>query len=275
MDILSFNPVLGKELLASARRSRSRRTTNIAILVAAACAYWFVLRGALNSGSQDVWQVTAALQFALVTLVAPALAARAITQEREQQTWELLLFTPIPALQIVLGKLSVSCIALARMLAVTLPLVILAFLLHLYAGTEVLSAGTELREFFWSIAATAITASLFLTVGMAISSYSKRSSHSLALSYSFSIGVLVVCTYVEAVLALVVYRDARHPILEPFEANPVIWLNPWYLYYVGVSSRISPLEWMALLCGAFAYITAAVMFTWASVRSILRARGAV
>ena len=62
------------------------------------------------STGHGAWAIITGLQFAFVCLLAPVAAANAITQEREQMTWEMLIFTQLRPSEIIMGKL------LARML---------------------------------------------------------------------------------------------------------------------------------------------------------------
>src|SRR5271170_3108202 len=61
--------------------------------------------GSLAKTSAQVFQNLSYLQLALVALLAPIFTAGAITQERDSQTYDILLATPLSNGQIVLGSL--------------------------------------------------------------------------------------------------------------------------------------------------------------------------
>ena len=86
---------------------------------------------ASNSGSKgkELYWTFVLAQAVLIFLILPAIAAGALSQEREQRTLEPLLLTPLTPLQIVWGK-AVGVLSLAGLLLVsTLPLTSLCFLL--------------------------------------------------------------------------------------------------------------------------------------------------
>ena len=63
------------------------------------------------------WLLGVSVHAILIWLLCPALASNAITQEKEQQTWEMLLFTLLTPAEILLGKLAAR---IAPMIAVVL-----------------------------------------------------------------------------------------------------------------------------------------------------------
>ena len=95
--------------------------------------------GGQNAGKQLYWTFVG-MQAFLVLLILPAIAAGAISQEREQRTLEPLILTPLTPLQIVWGK-AVGVLSLAGLLLLsTLPLTSLCFLLGGVSPGELVAA---------------------------------------------------------------------------------------------------------------------------------------
>src|SRR5437879_790517 len=94
------NPVLIKEIKT---KMRSRQTARVQAVVGGTivlfllwCYYqavrWLVFGQGYRAG-EDGWAVGIGIQAILIWLLCPSLAANAISQEKEQQTWEMMLFT--------------------------------------------------------------------------------------------------------------------------------------------------------------------------------------
>jgi ABC-type Na+ efflux pump permease subunit len=93
---------------------------------------------------KDLYWTFVITQAMLIFLVLPAIAAGALSQEREQRTLEPLLLTPLTPLQIVWGK-AVGVLSLGGLLLLsTLPLTSLCFLLGGVSPGELVAAYTVL-----------------------------------------------------------------------------------------------------------------------------------
>ena len=112
-------------------------------------------------------------QYVLASLMAPSFAAGAITGEKERQTYEMLLASPLRPGAIVLGKLVASLAYLAVLIFSSLPIVMLCLPLGGVSPYEVLAA-------YLGLIVSVIT---FGAIGVACSSYFKRTAASLVVSY--------------------------------------------------------------------------------------------
>ncbi len=112
-------------------------------------------------------------QYVLASLMAPSFAAGAITGEKERHTYEMLLASPLRPGAIVLGKLLASLAYLAVLIFSSLPIVMLCLPLGGVSAYEVFAA-------YLGLIASVIT---FGTIGVACSSYFKRTAASLVVSY--------------------------------------------------------------------------------------------
>jgi len=103
-DILVDNPVLNREFRGRTRiRKLSGKAWRVVavIVVLIALRYYYILLRAVQQGRPDdaveLWRDTSYLLLTLIALLSPAMAATAISQELEQQTWDLLKVTRLTA----------------------------------------------------------------------------------------------------------------------------------------------------------------------------------
>lgn len=136
----------------------------------------------------------------LVTFIAPAFAAGAISGERERQTYDLLRTTLLPARSLVGGKLFATLSYIFLLLLAAIPLQSIAFLFGGVSGAEVVLSFVILLS----------TAVLLGTVGVFFSAMTQRTLSASVLSYAFAlfsiiilpIGVLLVAPIVNSVGSL-------------------------------------------------------------------------
>jgi len=130
------NPVLTRELRANLRNARAFAllALYVALLGAFVTANFpgdlsidFKSDGG-KAGMELFWNLFRG-QVALILIIIPALATGALAQERERQTLQPLLLTPLSPLQIVWGKAGGVLSLVGLLLVATLPLTSLCFLL--------------------------------------------------------------------------------------------------------------------------------------------------
>jgi ABC-type transport system involved in multi-copper enzyme maturation permease subunit len=112
-------------------------------------------------------------QYLLASLMAPSFAAGAITGEKERLTYEMLLASPLQPGAIVLGKLAASLAHLAVLIFTSLPIVMLCLPL----------GGVSLYELLAAYLGLIVSVLTFGAISIACSSYFKRTSASLVVSY--------------------------------------------------------------------------------------------
>lgn len=104
---------------------RTRLIVLGAIALVLTYIYWKVIAFLLKDPSPDTaktfWQWMVGIQFLLICLITPSVAANAITQEKEQQTWDMLLFTRLTPSEIILGKLTARMALIVFLLVLFLP----------------------------------------------------------------------------------------------------------------------------------------------------------
>jgi ABC-type transport system involved in multi-copper enzyme maturation permease subunit len=134
---------------------------------------------------QAVFSTILILQTLLTVLLAPALTSGAISTEREKQTLELLITTPVSTLGMVAGKLFSSLAYLFLLIVASVPLMSLVFAFGGVAPDDVVRA---------YILLFAIAIGLG-SIGLFMSALTKRTQLATALSYIIVFS-LVIATFV-------------------------------------------------------------------------------
>ena len=209
------NPVLWKEMKT---RVRSRQPAPVRISVAVVvgglilfCYYhalsWLISEGRGES-ARDAFHMSVGIQTTLIWLLCPALAANAVTQEKEQQTWDMLIFTLLTPMEILTGKL------ISRLLPI---LAILAAFFPFMAFTLVLQ-GAAPGEFLLVYFLFAVWILFLVTVSLFMSWAFKKTASAIAMSYL----VLFMLTVVTMLVAWTLSAGSGDP-----DSSPVLWLNPF------------------------------------------------
>ena len=174
------NPVLQRELLVNLRMSRGFVLMLVYQAFLAALVYlaWPQdQRLDLSHPSRKMPASWSTCSFSASTcwlrLMAPSFAAGAITGEKERRTYEMLLASPLRPGAIVLGKLIASLAYLAVLIFASLPIIMLCLPLGGVSPYEVFAA-------YLGLIVSVIT---FGAIGIACSSYFKRTAASLVVSY--------------------------------------------------------------------------------------------
>jgi len=122
------------------------------------------------------------LELLLISFIAPALTAGAITAERERQTFDLLRTTLISAPSLVFGKLGAALVYLLLLIFAALPIQSLAFLL----------GGVGLEELIISGLLLVVTALFFSALGLFFSSFLRRTLAATVSSYAAIVASFLV-----------------------------------------------------------------------------------
>ncbi|HXW80594.1 MAG TPA: ABC transporter permease [Acidimicrobiales bacterium] len=148
LTAVTWNPIVAKEL-----RSRMRGWHAFALLTGYTCVIgalgWLVYDTDISSSGSamglsatgaNVFRVLAAAVMATVALIVPGLVGPAISGERERQTLDLLLVTPLRSSTIVVGKLFAALYFVVFLVVACVPLFCVAFLLGGVSWAEVVEA---------------------------------------------------------------------------------------------------------------------------------------
>jgi ABC-2 type transport system permease protein len=166
---------------------------------------------------QAIFTTILLVQTLLTVLFVPALTSGSISIEREKQTMELLLSTPISTLGFVLGKLVSSLAYVFLLILASLPLMSVVFTFGGIAPDDVLRGYLVLIAAAFGMGA----------IGVFMSALLKRSGVSTALSYllvfALVFGTLVLHTYL-MISASVERFDAGGRLRPPPDA--ILWFSP-------------------------------------------------
>ncbi|QOJ13490.1 MAG: ABC transporter permease subunit [Planctomycetia bacterium] len=166
--LIPANPILVRVVTTGGRRPRQALIRGVYLGLLIAATFWGGMSIAgqtslaeLAKSSTQVFVIVSVLQLALTCLIAPIFAAGAITQEKDNNTFSILLTTPLSNAQIVLGSLLSRLYFVWVLLLSGLPI----FCISMIYG------GVTTREVFESFALAAatglVTGALAILVGMA------------------------------------------------------------------------------------------------------------
>jgi len=277
MGLLTNNPVLEREVRGRLRLRR--KGTGRAIPVVAwpigLVALYFYARGlnAIARGTsrdaEDLLPVLVYGALTLIVLLAPALASTAITQEREQQTWEALATTRLSAWEILFGKwVGRQLIPWLIVLLVCPYLLACTYFGHL--GFVILPA---------ALVFLVVTTGFYSVLGLLCSFQARRTAGATATALTVTAFLCVGTVIVDQVIGIFFPRPGGR------EGSPVLWLNPFYAlsvllswqdrdhgYSVGYPPNYYPLVVGFYLLLSVVAIAAALRFMVSRYRHAVRER---
>lgn len=163
-------------------------------------------------------------QYILASLMTPSFAAGAITFEKEQKTYEMLLASPMLPAAIVLGKLVSSLTHLAILIFASLPIVMLCLPLGGVSMYEVLAA-------YLGLMLSVIT---FGMISIACSSYFQRTAASLVVSYLTVLPLAMAAVVVWSMFS----GDGRFRLLLTLTLMPTVCAAICFALFINTSRRL-------------------------------------
>jgi len=183
------NPVLQRELLVNLRMTRGFVLLFLYQALLAVVVYFAWPQDTrLNPNQNEAGTLVDMFflgQYVLASLMAPSFAAGAITGEKERKTYEMLLASPLRPLAIVIGKMVASLTHIGVLVFASLPIVMLCLPLGGVSFYEVLAA-------YLGLIVSVIT---FGSISIACSSFFKRTSASLVVSYLLILPLALVVVF--------------------------------------------------------------------------------
>lgn len=190
----AWNPVLIKELRSRFRGARAFVILTAFLIVLSGASLLIVGRlgdtarysyygygGGAEIGRYLFGTVTT-IEFVAIAFLAPALTMNAISGERERQSLELLLATPLSASKILRGKMGAALAYVLLLLFSALPVMSLAFLLGgVSPGALAMQQATLLSM-----------AVFFLSIGLYVSSRTGRTGRSAVITFG---AVAALCLF--------------------------------------------------------------------------------
>lgn len=132
--------------------------------------------------AQTLFETLVATQWFLVAFITPALTTSAITMEREQRTYDLLIMTPISRFAIVWGKFASALAFIVVMIVCGMPLVAVLFLM----------GGVDTGLMIERYAGMLITGALLAAFGLMMSAICSSTTLANVLTYGVLAGVYFV-----------------------------------------------------------------------------------
>ena len=222
------NPVLVKELRSRMRGARAFILLTVALLGFSGISYlvylgvtavarWSQAVLAPEIG-QSLFITLAYLGMATICLITPAITAGAISSEYENQTYEMLIATPLPPARILWGKL---LSALSYIFLLILAAIPLASVVFIYGGVAP-------REMLKTLLVLIVTATMLGTIGIFNSAWLKRSGLATVLTYLIVLGMTGLPFFVYILLAILHNGvPPRWPlVINPFSALASATISP-------------------------------------------------
>jgi len=162
--LLPANPILLRVVQTGGKRKRDMfiRCIYLGLLIAVVL---LTLAGGIGSSladlaknSADIFQKMSYLQLGLVTLLAPVFTAGAITQERDSQTYDILLATPLTNGQIVLGSLLSRLFFVMALLVSGIPVFSIT---QIFGGVAI---GSIVQSFLLAISTAFVTGAMAMAI---------------------------------------------------------------------------------------------------------------
>jgi ABC-2 type transport system permease protein len=207
------NPVLWKEMKTRVRSRQPVPVRNAIVVVVGGlilfCYYhamsWLMSDGRADT-ARDGFHASVVIQSILIWLLGPALAANAVTQEKEQQTWDMLIFTLLTPFEILTGKLLSRLLPVLGILAAFLPFTLLTTAMR----------GATLGEFLLIYVLFAVWILFLVTVSLFMSWAFKKTATAVGMSYF----VLFLLTIGTGLVAMTMALGGNA------DESQVLWLNP-------------------------------------------------
>jgi ABC-2 type transport system permease protein len=166
----------------------------------------------LSNEGRGIFMAVVLVETLIVAALAPAYTAGAISQEREKQTYDLLVVTPIASTSIALGKLVSGLAYLLLLVLASVPLAALGFLF----------GGIDPASFLPPYIVLVVGAFALGSIGLFFSALFKRTQPASIATYL----LLVVAVAGTLLAGDLWYRITDDPGARPPEA--IYYLNPYF-----------------------------------------------
>lgn len=229
---LHINPILKKDMLISSRNAKMVVTMTLINSLCALIVAGVFLTVADSSFQEyyssvvDIFLLLAMCELGVIGLVVPIITATSITGERERQTLEIMLTTPIKPFSIVCGKTASAVVMTLMYVTASMPFLAIAFMV----------GGLSWSALFKFIGIVVFTDIYVGSFGVFYSSI-KRTSVSAAISTIATIAAIIILTLVAAsVLDEAAYEYNYRTDTQTYNVavvniqntilviNPVVWI---------------------------------------------------
>ena len=261
------NPVLRKELMRY--RLKVAKPVKLATVLVVILIFLLLyieiglsLHNSSNQGSDasDLCNLLLWLQFLGVLIFAPGIMCSSIAQEREQQTLDMLLYSPLKTEEIVFGKITARIIAVSFLLLLIAPLILICALIAMNRGS------LHLFNVMNAYITTFITVFFALTISLFYSWRLKRTLYALIATYSTVIGLLIIADSMVSVALSIIAGSGNG-------SSPLLWINPVMLFNQALSPDLAhPQSAIFQLLGLAFYLVCSFILIWTVIRGLKRNR---
>lgn len=237
---MQANPVIIKELRGRMRGWRAAVVLTFYLLVLSVITmlFYLLLRASSqgNGGSdsshigQTLFGALVLFQSIMVSLLTPAFTSGAITSEREQKTYDLLMITLLPARSVIFGKLGSALAYVVLLILAIAPLESLAFMF----------GGVSPEEIILSQVVMLMAAVLFASVGIFWSTVVHTSVGSNVLTYGTILFQLIGIPLLYWTITSIMGAYSYNP------SAPSLNSQEWFWYGSGIVLSSHPLVAMGL-----------------------------
>ncbi|MFT3784599.1 MAG: hypothetical protein QM770_00345 [Tepidisphaeraceae bacterium] len=220
--LLPANPILLRVIAVGGKRVRDLlvRCIYLALLIIIVVSVLATSDSSTGSSlaqlsvtSSNIFERLSYLQLALVALLAPIFTAGAITQEKDSQTYDILLSTPLSNGQIVLGSLMSRLFFVFTLLLSGIPI---------FSITQIFG-GVAIGDILLSVLIAAVTALVTGSLAIAIATFKVGTRRTIFSFYLFNIIYLVGFYMLDAVPALKI--PLVDPAGQPAGESVLSWLT--------------------------------------------------
>jgi ABC-type transport system involved in multi-copper enzyme maturation permease subunit len=230
------NPLIVKDGVSRMRSWRAPVILTIYLGLLGSFGYAIFVLASLYTGQRTgsamigstVFGALALIQLSLVSLFAPALAAGAISSERERQTFDVLLVSRVSAAGIVWGKLIGSIAFMMLLILAALPLFAAVFLF----------GGIDFEQFLVTQVLTVSTALSIGAVSLFLSALFRRTLASTVVAYGVAFFGMVGTWVAGTIFTVVITVRSAATALDGTGADvhPLLFTNPLFAMNIVLNS---------------------------------------
>lgn len=185
---LKFNPILRRELMVGSRSIKiSLLIMGINLFLGVIVVFaMFIAQSSVGNYDYrnllNLFPILCCLECAIISLVVPVFTSNSISGERERQTLDIMLTTPIKPMAVVLGKLEIAVVVTMLFIISSLPVLAISFVL----------GGMNWISLFIFVLMMLYLGIYIGSIGIFCSSVVRKSVYASILTIAIGIGIIVV-----------------------------------------------------------------------------------
>jgi ABC-type transport system involved in multi-copper enzyme maturation permease subunit len=237
-QLLPANPIVLRVVHIGSKRTQHlwARTAYLLVLLGVMMALYLSSNsstgGSLAEATKSatwVFECTALLQLAMICLLAPVFTAGAISQEKDAETFNVLLTTPLTNAQIVLGSLMSRLFFVLALLLSGLPIFCITML---YGGVTT-------RQVFLSLGIAAATATITGALAILIS-VMRVGTRNTVFSFYLGIALYMIAGYALGSVSLTYVPESVNPLKAGSGMSWLALIHPFLALKVALGWTAAP-----------------------------------